>query len=295
MFPEGKFHMCALPSARVLRFEPSAQLKQIGDLSSSEIVQGRYVVRCARTPDEVEAALRLRFEVFNLERGEGLATSFPTSRDEDEFDATSQHRILIDQSRGKVIGTYRLRNFENAKTTEGFYSSSKFDLGSLPLDVLGNAIEISRACIAKSHRSARTLLLLWQGLALYSLQQQKRYVFGCCSMSSQDPVEGGQVFEVLREEGHLHPEFRVRSRIGFKCLWYKASDFRRSKLKKKTPLQSYLRLGAKVCGPPAMNRQFRTIDFFTMLDLNGIDRRVNSLLTRLSRPAEESHEFARSA
>jgi putative hemolysin len=32
-------------------------------------------------------------------------------------------------------------------------------------------------------------------------------------------------------------------------------------------LRAYLALGAKICGPPALDRQFKTIDFLTMLDL----------------------------
>jgi putative hemolysin len=38
----------------------------------------RYTLRLARTREEVEAALRLRFEVFNLELQEGFAESFFT-------------------------------------------------------------------------------------------------------------------------------------------------------------------------------------------------------------------------
>jgi len=32
-------------------------------------------------------------------------------------------------------------------------------------------------------------------------------------------------------------------------------------------LRAYLALGAKICGPPALDRQFKTIDFLTLLDL----------------------------
>ena len=32
-------------------------------------------------------------------------------------------------------------------------------------------------------------------------------------------------------------------------------------------LRAYLALGAKVCGPPAIDREFRTIDALTWLDL----------------------------
>jgi putative hemolysin len=32
-------------------------------------------------------------------------------------------------------------------------------------------------------------------------------------------------------------------------------------------LSAYLALGARVCGPPAIDREFRTIDFLTWLDI----------------------------
>jgi len=35
-------------------------------------------------------------------------------------------------------------------------------------------------------------------------------------------------------------------------------------------LRAYLTLGAKICGPPALDRQFKTIDFLTLLDLNNM-------------------------
>jgi putative hemolysin len=35
-------------------------------------------------------------------------------------------------------------------------------------------------------------------------------------------------------------------------------------------LRAYLALGAKICGPPALDRNFKTIDFLTMLDLEAL-------------------------
>ena len=32
-------------------------------------------------------------------------------------------------------------------------------------------------------------------------------------------------------------------------------------------LRAYMTLGAKICGPPALDRHFKTIDFLTLLDL----------------------------
>ena len=35
-------------------------------------------------------------------------------------------------------------------------------------------------------------------------------------------------------------------------------------------LRAYMTLGAKICGPPALDRQFKTIDFLTLLDLEAL-------------------------
>ena len=45
-----------------------------------EIAGSKYLIRFARNAEEIEAALKLRFEVFNLELEEGLESSFQTGR-----------------------------------------------------------------------------------------------------------------------------------------------------------------------------------------------------------------------
>jgi len=35
-------------------------------------------------------------------------------------------------------------------------------------------------------------------------------------------------------------------------------------------LRAYLTVGAKICGPPAIDRHFQTIDFLTLLDLEAL-------------------------
>jgi putative hemolysin len=37
-------------------------------------------------------------------------------------------------------------------------------------------------------------------------------------------------------------------------------------------LRAYLAAGAQICGPPAMDREFRTIDFLTLLDLGRVPK-----------------------
>jgi putative hemolysin len=41
-------------------------------------------------------------------------------------------------------------------------------------------------------------------------------------------------------------------------------------------LRTYLSIGAKICGPPAIDREFGTIDFLTLLDLHTLDAAVKT-------------------
>jgi putative hemolysin len=41
-------------------------------------------------------------------------------------------------------------------------------------------------------------------------------------------------------------------------------------------LRAYLSIGAKICGPPAIDREFKTIDFLTLLDLEALHPRVRA-------------------
>jgi putative hemolysin len=53
-----------------------------------------YRLRLAQTELDRLAACRLRFRVFNLELGEGLAASYASSVDQDEYDAICEHLLV---------------------------------------------------------------------------------------------------------------------------------------------------------------------------------------------------------
>ena len=241
-----------------------------------EFETSRYLVRFARNLEEIEAALKLRFEVFNLELGEGLDSSFLTGRDRDEFDATCQHLIVIDKERDDIVGTYRVRTIEMAGSPDGFYSAGEFDLTSLPQEVLLNSVELGRACIARQHRARQVLSLLWRALAHFAVTESKRFLFGCCSLTSQKPSEGLKLMRQLSDSGYVHPYLWIEPNPGLECLgeptcWTSEVPI--------PPLfKTYLSIGAKVCGPPAIDRQFKTIDFFVIFDLLKMDERTRRIL-----------------
>ena len=234
---------------------------------------GQYSVRFANTARDLGEVQRLRFAVFNLELAEGLSQSYASCRDEDAYDRHSHHLMVTERDSGAVIGTYRMQTLEMAAEL-GFYSETEFDLGALRDDFLPAAVELGRACIAADHRNTRVLFLLWRGLAAYMLHNDKRYFFGCCSLTSQDAAVGQRVLQQLEAAGHLDPHWTATPQPGLECV-ADASGVAPVKIPKL--MRTYLQYGARIAGPPAIDHSFGTIDYLAVFDLQGISPRIRRM------------------
>src|SRR5262249_62067011 len=137
--------------------------------------------RTAADLTELDAAMRLRFEVFNLELQEGLVSSYDRGYDTDAYDAYCDHLIVKDLSSDEVVGTYRLLRGSQAKRHIGFYSENEFDLSNLKR-LGGEMLELEHSCIAATHRSFRTLNLLWGAISEYAVENNLSHLFGCASL-----------------------------------------------------------------------------------------------------------------
>lgn len=254
--------------------------RRSNSIYSKDIVKNnRYTVRFARNQAEVRAALELRFLVFNLELGEGLPESYQSGMDTDKYDKQCDHLIVIENSSDTVVGTYRMQSSNQAIEGEGFYTSEEFHLNQLPEKVLNNAIELGRACIRKDHRSGRVLYLLWRGMAAYLKEMNKRYLFGCCSVTSQDPCLGFSIEEYLRENNYYHPKFFAETKKDFICERSEKVNLQKIESSRELPplFKMYLELGTLVCSPPALDKKFKTIDFLILLDIEHLNEKSKAL------------------
>lgn len=243
-----------------------------------DITEGRYTAKLVETDEELDAALRLRFEIFNLELNEGLESSYITGRDEDEFDAACDHLIVVENATGKVVGTYRLLTLEMAGIAERFYCAGEFNINDLPGEMLSSSLEIGRASIDKDYRNSRVLYLLWKGLIAYSRAAGKQYMFGCCSLNSQDAEEGIRAMIAADRAGWYHEYLSITPRNDFICraadtIVDNGDEYKMPKL-----FHAYMRFGAKICSPPAIDRQFRTIDFFVIFDIETMNEKCRKIL-----------------
>jgi putative hemolysin len=237
-----------------------------------------YSVRFAKSPDEIRAALRLRFEVFNLELHEGLSTSHESGIDEDEFDAVCDHLIVVEKKTSAVVGTYRMQTGAMAASNLGYYSEREFDFS--PYEPMrASLVELGRACVHKEHRSITVISLLWKEIVRYVLEKNARYMIGCSSLTSQDPALGKAMFLKFIEEGHL-----VEPALMTRPLATHALPNVEALLHCPPPpklLRAYLGVGAKICGEPAIDREFKTIDFLTLMDcFNGSEIAIERFVER---------------
>jgi putative hemolysin len=232
---------------------------------------GAYRVRLAATEQERQAAFRLRFLVFNLEMNEGLESAYEDGFDTDRYDAVCDHLIVEERETGKVIGTYRLQMGDVAAAGYGYYSEQEFDFTPYA-GMRSQIVELGRACIHRDHRSSEVLHLLWRGIARYTIGNGGRYMMGCCSLPSMEIEVGHAVAKTLTSymvEPHLVTVPTAAYALP-PCENAEAIEAARPpKL-----LRAYLTIGAKICSSPAIDREFKTIDFLTLLDLQTLHPRV---------------------
>ncbi|MFZ5627993.1 MAG: GNAT family N-acetyltransferase [Spirochaetota bacterium] len=238
--------------------------KSTRPLSNFHLKEGKYEAYFAADAQAIQAAQRLRYQVFNLELGEGLPESALTGLDSDLYDAQCSHLIVKHTATSAVVGTYRMQSYAHAVEHEGFYSATEFDISMVPANILGLTMEVGRACIHAEHRNNRVLFLLWKGLTAFLLYNDLRYLFGCCSLTSQDMAEGQQLMQQLRSNDAVRSDFCVAAKPGFEC----NTPANTQPVKTPKLFQSYLNYGAKVCSEPAIDRKFKTIDYLVILDKN---------------------------
>ncbi len=231
-----------------------------------------FRVSLAQSPDDLVQCQRLRYCVFNLELGEGLSTSDRSGLDIDPFDSFCDHLMVRDLETGKLVGTYRLQTGAVARKNLGYYGNQLFDFSAYD-SIQREVLELGRACVHIDYRNIMVLHALWKGIAVYATRHDSRYLIGCSSISSQNENLGKTMYESLSKK-HLAPlSLRTTPQPGHECHGTGESVEvpRPPRL-----FRAYLEISGRICGPPAIDREFKTIDFLTLVDLVNLPERVRT-------------------
>ena len=121
-------------------------MREVDSKSPFSFSSAGYTIRLAETASELDAILKMRFEVFNVELQSGLDRSYESGRDWDEFDDQCDHLVALWDATGEIVGTYRLQTQEHTIAAHGFYSGQEFDLNKIPPSILSDCVEMGRVC-----------------------------------------------------------------------------------------------------------------------------------------------------
>jgi putative hemolysin len=247
----------------------------VAPVDRTPVKASAYQIRMAHSAADLMRAFKLRYEVFNIELKEGLSSSLGSGYDIDRFDPAVDHLVVEHVATGAIVGTYRLQTGNSAAQRIGYYSAQEFDFAPYER-IRAELVELGRACVHKEHRSGNVLGILWKGIIDYATGRGCRYLIGCSSLTTQDPATGLAAYRALHKH-EVEPELRTvpLAAHALPLDTGPATDVQIPRL-----LRAYLTIGAQICGPPAIDREFKTIDFLTLIDLEKMTRNGRAHLLR---------------
>ncbi|MEE4186866.1 MAG: GNAT family N-acyltransferase [Roseobacter sp.] len=236
-----------------------------------------FAVKLARTQDDLQAAKRLRYQVFVEELGGGGSLVDHENRlEQDRFDPFFDHLLLTDTANGDVVGVYRVMRSEQAERAGGFYSDSEYDLGPL-LSSGRRLLELGRSCLHENYRGGTALYHLWSGLADYIVEHEIEVLFGVASFHGTDAKAIAAPLSLLHHR-HLAPqELRVtarpESRQPMDLIAEDQLDRRAAMLQIPSLIKAYLRLGGFVGEGAFVDYGFNTTDVCLILDTERMNQK----------------------
>jgi putative hemolysin len=234
----------------------------------------RLVVKWAQHLDEVRQAQRLRYQVFAHEMGAALHTPLE-GHDVDDFDAHCEHLLVMDGTHSQVIGTYRLLTPTAARRMGRLYSEQEFTFQGIDAH-RDRMVELGRSCVHPQHRQGGVIMALWGALARFMQSNQLTTMLGCASI----PMWHNGMVSLSHAQSvwqTISPEQRTQSPALATPLLPlplpSATEATLASPAVEVPalIKGYLRLGAKVMGPPAWDPDFNTADlpmFMNWADLH---------------------------
>jgi len=253
----------------------------------------RYSLLLSTDPTLIEAAQRLRYDVFTSTPGFALPTAGTEHLDVDRFDEYCVHLLVRDDDTGELVGCYRMLAPTGAIAAGGLYTATEFDVRAFD-PLRPSLVEMGRAVVRDGHRNGGVVLLMWAGILAYLDRYGYDYVTGCVSVPIGDGADGQVPGSQLRGVRDLTlsrhaapPQSRVHPHRPVRVAGRALEDIPAPPRPAVPPLmRGYLRLGAQVCGEPAHDPDFGVGDFCVLLDKRRADTRYLRRLRSVSAASE---------
>ncbi|APZ43703.1 GNAT family N-acetyltransferase [Acidihalobacter ferrooxydans] len=267
--------------------------------ATSAKVAATLVAELATTKEQMRESQRLRYRVFARELGAHVQMPLP-GHEADRYDHYCHHLLVRDRHSGEVVASTRILTDTQSRLGGGFYSEAEFDFSPV-LALPGRIIEIGRTCVAPAYRNGGAISVLWLALARFMVIHRVDYMIGCASIGLRDGGAQAQAITEQLRTSHFTPaNLRTRPRDPLpRIVGDRPTDPPSGSLP--PLLKAYLRLGARVCGEPCLDRAFNVADLPILLDVDRLDARYrrhfvhNRATTAVSTPIPPPIRTARHA
>jgi putative hemolysin len=281
------------------------------DSATRSSAEPRYSLLLSTDPTLIEAAQRLRYEVFSSEPGFALASQGGKDEaagdggnaglDVDRFDEHCDHLLVREDNSGELVGCYRMLSPTGAVAAGGLYTATEFDIQALD-PLRPSLVEMGRAVVRNDHRNGAVVLLMWAGILAYVDRYGYEYVTGCVSVPINGDAGDGEspgsqirgVRDFVRRRHSAAPRYRVHPHRPVVIDGRTLDDIPAPARPVIPPLmRGYLRLGARICGEPAHDADFGVGDFPALLDKSQADTRYLRRLRSVSAATEAAGRLNR--
>ncbi len=234
-----------------------------------------FTVRLAKSPQDLRAVQRLRYEVFVEELGGGGSlVDHERKLEVDRFDPHCDHMIVEHAPSGQIAGVYRLMSRTQAQAAGQFYSENEYDLGPL-LSAPREVLELGRSCIHKAFRNGIAMHVLWRGLAQVIAERGIDVLFGVASFHGTDTRALAAPLSLLHHRHLAPPALRVRARPpvcqSMDIIPENELDRPAAMVAIPSLIKAYLRLGGCVGEGAYIDHDFNTTDVCLILDINAMN------------------------
>lgn len=230
-----------------------------------------FAVKLADQESELEEVFKLQYEELllcynhkkTLESGMYI----------DDYDRVCDHLIVLDLKNDSVAGSYRLVRKEHLENIGFFATESEFDISKIKAYPI---LELGRAIVKKEYRDGSVIALLWAGILNYVLAHGIKFLFGTASFHGVDPSKYRHALSAIHYR-HLSPEaFRARSinhPVRLDQLSLEEVDFCLAKKEMPPLVKGYINLGATFGEGGFLDYDFNSLDVFTLIDIEKVNRR----------------------
>jgi putative hemolysin len=186
------------------------------------------------------------------------------------FDDFCEHLLVRDTASGEVVGTYRVLTPAQARRIGTTYTDTEFDLTRLR-GLRERMVELGRSCVHADYRHGGVIMALGGALFEFMVRNKFESMIGCASipMSTHGEGAGNAAASIWNQvsKTHLAP---IEHQVFPRCALPVERLDQSLSVEPPAMIKGYLRLGAKVLGPPAWDPSFNTADLPIMARLQDL-------------------------